>query len=187
MQQITFLNKLNETFELVENARQTEYGAWKTLAVYTVKGDDQEEGFGANFIHFMMLTKKDGRKQTAVRSTSHLKTVDPEGYKAAKETAKMIRDQMKERALARGLANDRKLIADFIGYCVESAGLTNKYPEPVKSNSSSQKAHIEFIGEAVRMLINHLNETEDSQCLDLKELFPKIVEAAENDGVIKID
>jgi hypothetical protein len=42
MQQITFLNKLNETFELVENARQTEYGAWKTLAVYTVKGDDQE-------------------------------------------------------------------------------------------------------------------------------------------------
>lgn len=186
MQQVIFLNKLNEALNKVEEGRKTEYGAWRDLAKFTVNGEGEEEGFGPDFIHFSMLSKKNGRKVTATRMTAHLKTVDPDGYKAAKETAKTIRDLVTEKSKERGLSNSRKLYADFLNYCVEEAGLTDKYPIDTGVNQGgSTKPHIGFIGDAVRMFINHLNETEDHQCLELKELFPRIIEAAESDGVIK--
>lgn len=184
-----FISRLNVTLNAVEEAKKTEYGAWRDLAGFTVNGEGEEEGFGPDFIHFSMLSKKGARKITATRMTAHLKTVDPEGYKAGKETAKIIRELITKKSEERGLTNPRKLYADFLNYCVEEAGLTDKYPidSGVKQSDGSKKAHIEFIGEAIRMLINHLNETEDHQCLELKELFPAIQEAAENDGVIKTD
>lgn len=177
-----FSAKLNETFEAIDNAQERIYGAWINLANLTVS----DEVYGVDWIHYAMLPKKGSNGAMAKRMTAHLKTVDPEGAKAAKATAKLIRECIKGKCEARGQADSfRMTFSRFLGYCVSEGMLSDKYvsEEAKAKGSGSSKAHVEFVGEAIRMLKNHLEEAEG--CYELKDLWASIEEAAENDGVIK--
>ena len=179
-----FSAKVNETFEAVDDAQVKIYGAWGDLAKLTVS----EEVYGVDWIHYAMLPKKGSNGAMAKRMTAHLKTVDPEGAKAAKANAKLIRECIKGKCEARGQADSFRMTwSRFLEYCVAEAGLTDKYvsDEAKAEGSGSSKPHATFVGDAIRMLKNHLEEAEG--CYELKDLWPSIEEAAENDGILKTD
>lgn len=179
-----FSAKVNETFEAIDDANEKIYGAWGNLANLTVS----EEVYGVDWIHYAMLPKKGSNGAMAKRMTAHLKTVDPEGAKAAKANAKTIRDFIKGKCEARNqAASFRMTFSRFLGYCVAEAGISDKYvsDEAKAEGSGSSKPHATFVGDAIRMLKNHLEEAEG--CYELKDLWPSIEEAAENDGILKTD
>ena len=179
-----FSAEVNKTFEAIDDAQEKIYGAWGNLANLTVS----DEVYGVDWIHYAMISKKGSNGAMAKRMTGHLKTVDPEGAKAAKANAKTIRDFIKGKCEARGQADSFRMTwSRFLEYCVAEAGISDKYVsgEAKAKGTESSRPHVEFVGDAIRMLKNHLEEAEG--CFELKDLWASIEEAAENDGILKTD
>jgi hypothetical protein len=154
------------------------YGMWKEAASEAFKS-------GADgWIFYALLKKKDGREVTAARKVQHLKTVDPDGAKAAKEDAKAIREMISTKVKAKlgESANDRQYVSRVVDDVAAMAGL----PKPEKvGTSQGGSTHYDKVAEACRMLRNHLNEVEPGQCLEMIDAWGAFEEAAINDGVLK--
>ena len=152
------------------------YGAWTEVASDIVKE------FGEPVVFNMLLRKKDGREVTAKRKLDHLKTVDPDGHKAAKDDAKTIREIIVEKSKARGVDNPRMNVSRVVDKAAEMIGMSK--PETSLFGKGGTTSY-DKVAEALRMLRNHLNQTEPSQCLELKDAWAEFEEAAVNDGVLK--
>ena len=151
------------------------YGAWTEVAADIVKD------FGEPVVFNMLLRKKDGREVSAKRKLDHLKTVDPDGHKAAKDDAKTIREIIVEKSKARGVDNPRMNVSRVVDKAAEMIGM----PKPEATGGKGGTTSYDKVAEALRMLRNHLDQTEPSQCLELKDAWAEFQEAAINDGVLK--
>jgi hypothetical protein len=151
------------------------YGAWTEVASEIVKD------FGEPVVLNMLLRKKDGREVTAKRKLDHLKAVNPDGHKSAKDDAKLIREMIVEKSKARGVDNPRMNVSRVVDKAAEIIGM----PKPEATGSKGGTTSYDKVAEALRMLRNHLDQTEPGQCLELKDAWAEFEEAAINDGVLK--
>jgi hypothetical protein len=101
------------------------------------------------------------------------------GNKPAQQAFAYMSDMIKTQAEKAGHSNPRKKWRDFLGYAKEVAGFTT---DKAKGGGST---HYDHVATAMRSLRNHLLETEGNSCLELKNLWSAIEEAALNDGVLK--
>jgi hypothetical protein len=101
------------------------------------------------------------------------------GNKPAQQAFAYISDMIKTQAERAGHSNPRKKLRDFLGYAKEVAGFNTE-----KKNGGGS-THYDHVATAMRSLRNHLLETEGNSCLELKNLWSAIEEAALNDGVLK--
>ena len=101
------------------------------------------------------------------------------GNKPAQQAFAYISDMIKTQAERSGHSNPRKKLRDFLGYAKEVAGFNTE-----KKNGGGS-THYDHVATAMRSLRNHLLETEGNSCLELKNLWSAIEEAALNDGVLK--
>lgn len=156
------------------DAQESVYGMWTEVAADVVK-------LGEPVVLNMLLRKKDGREITASRKLAHLKTVDPDGYKAAKADAKVVRDIIVTESKNRGSDNPRMNVSRVVDKAAEMIGM----PKPEGVGSKGGTTSYDKVAEALRMLKNHLEKTEPGQCLELKDAWAGFEEAAINDGVLK--
>jgi len=101
------------------------------------------------------------------------------GNKPAQQAFAYMSDMIKTQAERAGHSNPRKKLRDFLGYAKEVAGFNTE-----KKNGGGS-THYDHVATAMRSLRNHLLETEGNSCLELKNLWSAIEEAALNDGVLK--
>jgi len=170
----TFAAKVDNALDLQSNS----YGMWKEAAV------DAFQNGTPGWIFYALLKKKDGREVTAARKIQSLKVTDPDGAKAAKEDAKVLREMISTKVKAKlgESANDRQYVSRVFDDVAAMAGL----PKPEKAgNSKGGSTHYDKVAEACRMLRNHLNEVEPGQCLEMIDAWGAFEEAAINDGVLK--
>ena len=175
MSQSQFFVTLGAKVDQALDSQASVYGMWTEISADIVKQ------LGEPVVFNMLLRKKDGREITAKRKLDHLKTVDPDGHKEAKESAKIIRDIIVEKSKARGVDNPRMNVSRVVDKAAEIIGM----PKPEATGGKGGTTSYDKVAEALRMLRNHLNQTEPSQCLELKDAWAGFEEAAVNDGVLK--
>ena len=156
------------------------YGMWNEVAADVVK---LGEGAGDGVVLNLLLRKKDGREVTATRKLAHLKTVDPDGYKQAKDDAKAIREIIKEQAETRGLdkATPRQIISRVTEKAAEMIGM----PKPETTGSNGGSTSYDKVAEALRTLRNHLPQCEVEIFAEMETTWADLEEIAVRIGLLK--
>lgn len=146
--------------------------------------------FGAEWIHFAMLSKRDPAiAATAKRNVESLKASNAEQAKTFKEYASGIKTVVTEKVKARSDngGNPREQVSRFLAYCVEVSGLTSVYvPKESKGpGTGSGTTSYDKVAEALRVLRNHLPQCEPQAVENVLILWPDIETAATDDGLLK--
>jgi hypothetical protein len=152
------------------------YGMWNEVSTDVVQ-------LGEAVVLNLLLRKKDGREVTATRKLAHLKTVDPDGYKQAKDDAKAVREIIKEQAETRGLdkATPRQIISRVTEKAAEMIGM----PKPEATGSNGGSTSYDKVAEALRTLRNHLPQCEAEVFAEMETTWADLEEIAVRIGLLK--
>lgn len=158
------------------DAQISAYGMWNEVSAHVVQ-------LGEAVVFNLLLRKKDGREAMATRKLAHLKTVDPDGYKQAKDDAKAVREIIKEQAESRGLdkATPRQIISRVTEKAAEMIGM----PKPETTGSNGGSTSYDKVCEAMRTLRNHLPQCEVEIFAELETTWADLEEIAVRLGMLK--
>jgi len=181
---VVFGAMLDQALNAEAEAKAIIKARWKETAQGAI------DTFGADWIHFAMLSKRDPAiAATAKRHVDSIKGSHAENAKTFREYASGIKATVKDKVEARAddKGNYREQYSRFLAYCVELSGLSSLYvPKDANApGTGSGTTSYDKVAEALRVLRNHLSQCEPQAVENLLSMWPDIEEAAIDDGLLK--